>query len=231
VTHNINLYDASLKTRRDLLGAGPALAMVGAAVVCMALAIGWARGSATRLGPIAEDGAAGLQARQTALQAAAESSAAKKPDPEVQNAVAAAQRSLLQRRAALQMLAASPIDREGGFAARLEALARQSVEGLWLTGMVLRQDDVVLKGRALQPQLIPLYVQRLDREPSLQGRAFKALEVVRPIDKAARAAAAAAATAEADATAATPAPRSIYVEFTLSGSGAETPAADGEGRP
>ena len=89
------------------------------------------------------------------------------------------------------MLAASPIDREGGFAARLEALARQSVDGLWLTGMVLHQDDVLLKGRALQPQLIPVYVQRLDREPSLQGRAFKALEVVRPIDKAAHAASAA----------------------------------------
>src|SRR5664279_2836424 len=138
MTHNINLYDASLKARRDLLAPMPVLAAVGAAVVCMALAVGWARGTVTRLGPIAEGGAAQLQARQTALQAAAESSAARKPDLGVQNAVAEAQRTLLQRRAALQMLAASPIDREGGFAARLEALARQSVDGLWLTGMVLR---------------------------------------------------------------------------------------------
>jgi hypothetical protein len=225
MTHNINLYDASLKTRRDLLAALPALAIVGVAVVSMALAVGWARSAATRLGPIAEEGATGLQARQTALQAAAESAAAKKPDPEVQNAVAEAQRTLLQRRAALQMLAASPIDREGGFAARLEALARPSVDGLWLTGMVLRQDDVVLKGRALQPQLIPVYVQRLDREPSLQGRAFKALEVVRPIDKAARAASA----VESDAP--VPAAHSVYVEFTLSGAGAEPAGSDAEIRP
>ena len=228
MTHNINLYDASLKTRRDLLGLGPALAMVGTAVVCMALAVGWARGAATRLGPIAEEGAAALQARQTALQAAAESSAAKKPDPQVQNAVADAQRTLLQRRAALQMLATSPIDGEGGFAAQLEALARQSVEGLWLTGMVLRQDDVVLKGRALQPQLIPVFVQRLDREPSLQGRAFRALEVVRPIEKPARVASTAA---EGDADLLSPPQRSIYVEFTLSGAGAEAAVADGEAKP
>ncbi len=228
MTHNINLYDASLRPRRDLLAATPALAMVGTAVVCMALTVGWARSAATRLAPIAEEGAAALQTRQAALQAAAESSAAKKPDPEVQNAVAEAQRTLLQRRAALQMLAASPVDSEGGFAARMEALARQSVDGLWLTGMTLRQDDVVLKGRAMQPQLIPVYVQRLDREPSLQGRAFRALEVVRPLDKAARAASAAA---EGDGAPPAPPARSVYVEFTLSGSAIEAPAGEGEARP
>jgi Fimbrial assembly protein (PilN) len=228
MTANINLYDASLKTRRDLLGPGPALAMVGIAVLCMALATGWVRGAASRLAPIAAEGAAALQARQAALQAAAESSAARKPDPEVQNAVASAQRTLRQRRAALQMLGASPVDSEGGFAARLEALARQSVEGLWLTSMVLRQDDVVLKGRAMQPQLIPVYVQRLDREPSLQGRAFKALEVVRPLEKAARGASAAA---EGDAAAPLPSPRTLYVEFTLSGSAAEAASAEGEAKP
>ena len=125
--------------------------------------------------------------------------------------------------------AASPIDNEGGFAARLEALARQSVDGLWLTGMVLRQDDVVLKGRALQPQLIPVYVQRLDREPSLQGRAFRALEVVRPLEKPGRAAS--AAVDGDDSLQPSPPARTVFVEFTLSGVGAETRNADTEAKP
>ena len=226
MTHNINLYDVTLKTRRDLLGPLPALALIGAAALCMALAVGWARSAATQLAPIAAEGAADLQTRQAALKAAAELAATRKPDAQIQTAVADAQRTLLQRRAALQMLAASPVDHEGGFAARLEALARQSVDGLWLTGMVLRQDDVVLKGRALQPQLIPVYEQRLDREPSLQGRAFKALEVVRPIDKQARAASAADGEGATVAVA-----RSAWVEFTLSGAAGDTAAADGEGKP
>lgn len=223
--HNINLYDTALAPRRDLLAPVPALAMIAAAVVCIALATGWARSAASRLAPISEQGAAALQARQATMQASAEAAAAKKPDGAMQSAVADAQRTLLQRRAALQMLAASPIDREGGFAARLEALARQSVDGLWLTGMVLHQDDVLLKGRALQPQLIPVYVQRLDREPSLQGRAFKALEVVRPIDKAAH-----AASAAEDGSVAAAAPRTAYVEFTLSGAAIDA-AAESEGKP
>jgi len=227
MTHNINLYDASLRARRDLLAPAPALAMVGGAVVCIALAVGWARGAASQLAPIAEQGAAALRTRQAALQVAVETSS-KKPDAEVQSAIAEAQRTLVQRRAALQMLAASPIDNAGGFAARLEALARQSVDGLWLTGMALRQDDVVLKGRAMQPQLIPVYVQRLDREPSLQGRAFKALEVVRPLDKPGRAA---SATAEADASLASPPVHSAYVEFTLSGVGSEPASSEAGAKP
>ena len=227
MTHNINLYDPSLRARRDLLGPVPALAMLGGAVICMALAVVWARSASTRLAPIAEQAAAQLQARQAALQAAAQSMAARTPDTDLQHSVAEAQRRLSERRAALQMLAAGPIDREGGFAARLEALARQSVDGLWLTGMLLRQDDIVLKGRALQPELIPAYVQRLDREPSLQGHEFKALDVVRPIEKASRSA---PAPAGADETAA-PTQRSVYVEFTLSGGGPEIVAEEAETRP
>ena len=94
--------------------------------------------------------------------------------------------------------------------------------------MVLRQDDVVLKGRALQPQLIPVYVQRLDREPSLQGRAFRALEVVRPLEKPGRAASAAV---EGDDSLPSPPARTVFVEFTLSGVGAEAHSADTEAKP
>lgn len=226
MTSNINLYDASLKTRRDFLAPMPMFAMLSAAMICMAAAIGWARGDVTRLTPIAVQGAAALQTRQAALQVAGEA-AAKRPDTGIQTEVAAAQRILMQRRAALQTLAASPIDRDGGFVERLEALARQSVDGLWLTSMVLRQDDVVLKGRALQPQLIPVYVQRLDQEPSLQGHAFRALDIIRPVDKAARVASAATGDVDASAGAA----RSTFVEFTLSGSGAGQAAIDTEARP
>jgi hypothetical protein len=130
------------------------------------------------------------------------------------------QRTLLQRRAALQMLDGSTPDREGGFSTRLEALARQSVDGLWLTGMVLHQNDVLLKGRTLTPSLIPVYVQRLDHEPSLQGHAFKALDVSRPLSTAAKPAVAQSPVQTASADASDPIQHAEYVEFTLVGTGA-----------
>lgn len=219
MTQNINLYDPSLRTRRDLLGLEPVLAMVVVAVVAVGAASAWSRAASARLEAVASVGATELQTLQAGVQAKATKASTTQPELALQAQVAQAQRTLLEHRSALQALASSPVDHEGGFAARLEALARQSVDGLWLTGMQLRQDDVVLKGRALQPHLIPVYVQRLDREPSLQGRSFKALEVLRPLDGPLRNA------PSSSGSEATAAPRAAYVEFTLSGAGDAGPTA------
>ena len=102
-----------------------------------------------------------------------------------------------------------------GHAAALQAVARQSVDGLWLTGVVLDRHDMALRGRALSPSLIPAYVGKLNHEPALQGRAFRTLEIERPLE------AAAAAAASAPAAPATLAP---YVEFALTGSNGSTVA-------
>ena len=96
--------------------------------------------------------------------------------------------------------------------------------------MVLHRDDVLLKGRTLTPSLIPVYVQRLDREPSLQGNGFKALDVRRPVEVAANATTPTAA--EIDAVGASMPPRAAFVEFTLVGNGASDVAPNAkEARP
>lgn len=214
MTQNINLCDPSLRVRRDLLGLEPALAFVAVAVLCVAVAAFGARWSLARLEPLAAGSASALAAQQAAVQALAARAASSKPDTVLQAEIARVQRTLMHRRAALRALGEGSVDREGGFAGRLEALARQSIDGLWLTGVVLRQDDVLLKGRALTPSLIPVFVQRLDHEPSLQGRSFKALDVVRPLEAASAAASSAAGHAG-------------FVEFTLVGADALSPLAPG----
>ena len=213
MTQNINLYDPSLRLRRDWL----AFDTVAGALVVAALLVGVAavaaRWSLARIEPIAAASAAELQARQTAMQALATQNASARPDAAVQAEIVRAQRLLQQRRAALQNLdGGSAGAAEGGFSGRLEALARQSVEGLWLTGLSLRQDDVLLRGRATNPALIPVYVQRLEQEPTLQGRAFKALDVSRPLETPADRPVATAADAA-------PGARAEFVEFTLTGPG------------
>ena len=58
----------------------------------------------------------------------------------------------------------------------MSAFARQSINGLWITGLVLDNQQVALRGRALNPDLIPAYVTRLNKEPALQGRSFRVRE-------------------------------------------------------
>ena len=66
-----------------------------------------------------------------------------------------------------------------GFSPYLTALARQAMQGVWLTGVEIGSGsgDLVLKGRVLESELVPLYIQRLNREPLFQGRAVRELRL------------------------------------------------------
>ena len=66
-----------------------------------------------------------------------------------------------------------------GFSPYLTALARQTMQGVWLTGVQIAggSGDLVLKGRASDSELVPAYIQRLNREPLFQGRAVRELRL------------------------------------------------------
>jgi hypothetical protein len=66
-----------------------------------------------------------------------------------------------------------------GFSPYLAALARQTMPGVWLTGVEIGgSDNLVLKGRVLDSELVPVYIQRLNREPLFNGRTVRELRLV-----------------------------------------------------
>lgn len=62
---------------------------------------------------------------------------------------------------------------------RLEALARQHPDGLWLTGVELGANGnrLRLRGRALSARLVPSYLNGLSGEPVLEGLSFRQVQV------------------------------------------------------
>jgi Tfp pilus assembly protein PilN len=74
--------------------------------------------------------------------------------------------------------AASPAT---GFAARLEALARRQIDGLWLHTIVVGSGDgrLALRGDALDPNLVPAYLAALAEEHALAGVRFDKLAMRR----------------------------------------------------
>lgn len=67
-----------------------------------------------------------------------------------------------------------------GFAEYLRAFSRQSVGGLWLTGFNIGGGgELEIRGRALSADLLPSYIQRLNRERVLAGRNIARLEMSR----------------------------------------------------
>jgi len=91
-------------------------------------------------------------------------------------AQAAAQTSLLDT------LRSGAIGNTQGYSEYMRAFARQSVNGLWLTGFDINGDgaQMVLQGAATGPQLLPAYIQRLSQESVMRGKSFATLRMSQP---------------------------------------------------
>ncbi|MDO9150385.1 MAG: PilN domain-containing protein [Methylotenera sp.] len=82
----------------------------------------------------------------------------------------------------LEILSHSTNTPDNSYAALMRAFARQSIEGLWLTGFSVdsQTDTLNIQGRALQSDLVPQYINRLSNEPALKGKLFSGLSISLP---------------------------------------------------
>lgn len=70
-----------------------------------------------------------------------------------------------------------------GFSEYFRALARQSIEGLWLTEVDIGSggEKLGVRGNTMQAELVPQYMQRLAGEPVMRGQTFGSLEIERGV--------------------------------------------------
>lgn len=92
------------------------------------------------------------------------------------------------RKRALDVLESGAAGQTIGFAARLEALARRHVEGLWLDNLVLSgtNGSMTLQGATLNADTVPVYLQGLAHERALSGTRFDDFVIERPAAAAAQ---------------------------------------------
>jgi hypothetical protein len=111
---------------------------------------------------------------------------------------------LQQRRALLADLQTGVGANAEGFGRYLEALARQALPGVWLTGIEIGgpRSALLIRGRALESQLVPTYIRRLNQEPAFAGKPIGELQV--------------SARGETAGTTGPAQQPSRYIEFTLS---------------
>ena len=85
------------------------------------------------------------------------------------------------RERALDLVRLGTASPDTGFAARLEALARRQLEGLWLRSIVVGSGDgrLAIAGSAVDPKLIPAYLAALAEEHALAGVRFDKLTIRR----------------------------------------------------
>jgi len=144
--------------------------------------------------------------------------AGRKASAELEAETTRLEMELKQAREAMDALKGGVIGTQQGFAEYLRAFSRESVNGLWLTGLTITGGgEIEIRGRTLKADLVPGYIQRLNREKVLAGRSFARLEMSQP-----RAEPEKAAEKDKDAKSGPRAPR--YLEFSLA---TAEPAAPG----
>jgi Tfp pilus assembly protein PilN len=197
MSQQINLLDDGLPTGVGLSASTRALllgllvVMVVLLAVCVAT---WHR--TTRLEQQARQSAAAARATQAQIARDAPAAMqAARSDTRMRGNLAA--RRLLQSR-----IDRGDFGHTQGVSALLEVLARQAVDGLWITRFEVADGgrQLTISGRATRPDLVTDFIARLKREPLLAGKSFAALHVERPA-----------------ADPATRLPTSNVVEFTLRG--------------
>jgi Tfp pilus assembly protein PilN len=131
---------------------------------------------------------------------------------------------LKQREDLLAMLRTGALGNTEGFARYLGALARQTMKGVWLTGMSIGGDEVELQlgGRVLRADLVPAYVRALNNEEVMRGRRIAEMRLTAREERDPQPTAAPGAGSQA-APAKAPAAPLRYVEFSISAVRGATP--------
>lgn len=82
-------------------------------------------------------------------------------------------------------LKSGAIGNTAGYSEYMRAFARQAVSGLWLTGFNIAGDatQISISGSVLSPELLPVYIRRLNKEEVMRGKSFASLQMRRGGDR------------------------------------------------
>jgi hypothetical protein len=127
----------------------------------------------------ADAGAQQLTKKQARLASVGTEFAPRQKSAALEAEVAEAEAQLASLRKVSAVLDSGELGNTRGYSEYFKALARQNVDGLWLTGVSVAAggNDIGVRGRALDPALLPGYLGRLTREDTLRGKAFGSLQI------------------------------------------------------
>ena len=206
----INLFNPAFLDKRSPLSLKAAL-MGWLAVALLSVAFAGYAGMRNRqLTQEEREVAAKVTVAQAEMQRLAGQVAGRKQDPQIAAEILRLESEIEGRDEVMAVLKGGTLGDTRGFSEHLRAFARQSFEGVWLTGLHIAASgkDVALEGRALRAEQVPGYLRRLNSESVMQGHPFSELLMQAP------------AADQGDKSGGRP----PYIEFRLA-TKAETPAA------
>ena len=179
MTQQVNLYQPIFRKQRKVFSAITIAQAAGLFVVGLLLIYGYARWQVAALGG---DISALETQRNAAMLQLQVLSAQSQPAPRSRLIADQLREAEIEARQKERLLRAFQTRRVGnmrGFSAHFTALARQQLDGLWLTRIAIRDDGIELVGAAELGELVPRYLQRLGSEAAFAGTEFARLQLAR----------------------------------------------------
>lgn len=176
MSQEINLLNPALLPKQDPFLYRHVTVAAGAALLIVLLLSGLGRYQLMSAQQSQAASAAGLAAAQAELKTLQDSLAARRNDPAIEQELVQLRAIVKQRGDVLSL--ARGLEVEGGSVATvMQGFARQRVEGVWLTGFSVGPSGFDIRGRLIDPAMLPAYIRRLNGEPAFRGRQFAALDM------------------------------------------------------
>ncbi|RIX46937.1 MAG: hypothetical protein D3M94_09560 [Rhodocyclales bacterium GT-UBC] len=177
MSQQINLILPELRPRFDWL----ALPVIGvAALIGIMILVAVAQIQAQRVSQLSQEEASlngQLLNLQQQVQVLGQAVSNRKSDPTLGPEIENARLGVEQRRQVLDFISRSDFGKGGGFAEMLQGFSRQTLDGVWLVGFGLATSGIEIRGRLIDPGLLPAYIRKLDGDKAFSGRRFAALEM------------------------------------------------------
>jgi hypothetical protein len=177
----VNLYQPILGAEKHLFSARA----IGISLAVLAVSLGAIDGFSVWRTARFEHALAEVEQQLSAQMAMNDrAGAAMRPTASLTELQAQAQRltaDIAARERALDLVRMGVASPTTGFAARLEALGRRQLDGVWLHSIVLGSGEgrLAMQGATVDPRLIPVYLAALAEEPALDGVRFDTLAIRR----------------------------------------------------
>jgi hypothetical protein len=179
MSQQINLFNPDFLQKKKLFTAATMAASLGVLVVGLAGVSMVAKLRMASLQAQADQGAAQLERTQKRLASVTAEFSPRQQDAKLAEELGLAQSELLDLKEVAGTIARGELGDTAGYAEYFRALARQNVDGLWLTGVniVGAGADFGVRGRAMDPALVPGYLGRLRNERVMQGKPVASLQI------------------------------------------------------
>lgn len=182
MSQQINLFNPAFRNKSGRFSAVTMAAVLGFTLLGLIGAYGYLHLKLARLeGQAARQGVR-MEALRAQLAQAGAQLDSRRRSPLLEQEVRHTEAQVKARQKVLARLQGGELGDTRGFSAYLRAFAAQVVNGLWLTGFTVSGagGEMTVTGRALQPDLVPAYINRLGREPVMRGKTFSTLEMGLP---------------------------------------------------